>query len=325
MNQEVTTDYQKSSREYSAGRKALSWISRNYVIVAFVLLFVFSSGASKVFATPKNLTTILLQNAGPGIIAMGMLYVIITGGIDLTVPSYVCLSVCLTAGFIQDGMGIWAIPLVMLIMVGFGFAIGFLVAYCKIAPFIVTLAFSSILKGLAYMYQVGQNRRIDGTFLPKFIQASTFGIPNPVWIMLGIFALAWMVLLKTTYGRSLFAIGGNAETARLAGINVKFNLMCTYALSGLLSSVGGIILCGRLAMGTSTVGDGYEMDAIAAVVVGGASLAGGVGSAWKTLIGVLLISVLGNIMNLTGIASYPQMVIKGVIIILAVLANMKNK
>lgn len=325
MNKELTREYQDVTREPSPFKKILPWMGRNYVVVAFVILFIFSSGASKVFATPKNLTTILLQNAGPGIIAMGMLYVIITGGIDLTVPSYVCLSVCLTAGFIQDGMGVWAIPLVMLIMVAFGFAIGFLVAYCKIAPFIVTLASSSILKGIAYMYQVGQNRRIDGTFLPKFIQASTLGIPNPVWIMAAIFLLAWVILLKTTFGRSLFAIGGNAETARLAGINVKRNLMITYALSGLMSSIGGIILCGRLAMGTSTVGDGYEMDAIAAVVVGGASLAGGVGSAWRTLIGVLLISVLGNIMNLTGIASYPQMIIKGVIIILAVLANMKNK
>ena len=306
-------------------KKVLPWMGRNYVVVAFILLMIYSSFASPVFATSKNLTTILLQNAGPGIIAMGMLYVIITGGIDLTVPSYVCLSVCLTAGFIQDGMGIWAIPVVMMIMVAFGFAIGFLVAYCKIAPFVVTLAFSEILKGIAYMYQVGQNRRIDGTFLPEFIQGSTLGLSNPVWIMLVIFGLAWLVLLKTTFGRSLFAIGGNMETARLAGINVKRNLMITYALSGLMSSIGGIILCGRLAMGTSTVGDGYEMDAIAAVVVSGASLSGGVGSAWKTLIGVLLIAVLGNIMNLMGVATYPQMIIKGVIIILAVLANIRNK
>lgn len=316
LNKELPRDYSK---------KILPWIGSNYVVVAFILLFIFSSLASKVFATPQNLKTILLQNSGPGIIAMGMLCVIITGGIDLTVPSYVCLSVCLTAGFIQDGIGFWAIPAVMMIMVSFGFAIGFLVAYCKIAPFIVTLAFSEILKGIAYMYQVGQNRRIDGTFLPQFIQSSTLGLPNPVWIMIAIFVLAWVVLLKTTFGRSLFAIGGNAEAARLAGIHVKRNLMVTYALSGLMSSIGGIILCGRLAMGTSTVGDGYEMDAIAAVVVGGASLSGGVGSAWKTLVGVLLISTLGNIMNLTGVASYPQMIIKGVIIILAVLANMRNK
>ena len=306
-------------------KKVLPWMGRNYVVVAFILLMIYSSFASPVFATSKNLTTILLQNAGPGIIAMGMLYVMITGGIDLTVPSYVCLSVCLTAGFIQDGMGIWAIPVVMMIMVAFGFAIGFLAAYCKIAPFVVTLAFSEILKGIAYMYQVGQNRRIDGTFLPEFIQGSTLGLSNPVWIMLVIFGLAWLVLLKTTFGRSLFAIGGNMETARLAGINVKRNLMITYALSGLMSSIGGIILCGRLAMGTSTVSDGYEMDAIAAVVVSGASLSGGVGSAWKTLIGVLLIAVLGNIMNLMGVATYPQMIIKGVIIILAVLANIRNK
>lgn len=153
-------------------KKVLPWMGRNYVVVAFILLMIYSSFASPVFATSKNLTTILLQNAGPGIIAMGMLYVIITGGIDLTVPSYVCLSVCLTAGFIQDGMGIWAIPVVMMIMVAFGFAIGFLVAYCKIAPFVVTLAFSEILKGIAYMYQGGRIAVLTELFYLNLFKAA---------------------------------------------------------------------------------------------------------------------------------------------------------
>jgi ribose transport system permease protein len=170
------------------------------------------------------------------------------------------------------------------------------------------------------MYQVGQNRRIDGTFLPSFIQNNLFGIPVPVIILAIIFVIFGFILKKTKYGRGIYAIGGNAETARLAGINVKKYLIITYSVAGLLFGIAGMILAGRLSMGTATVGEGYELDAIASVVVGGATLSGGVGSVTKTLIGAFLMGVLINIMNLMGIASYPQMILKGIIIVLAVLA-----
>ncbi len=302
-------------------RNAADFLKKNYVVVAFVALLIFASIASPVFLTVNNITTVLLQNSIYAIIAIGMLFVVITGGIDLSVGSFVALSVCFVSGFIQDGLGIMAIVYVLLICIGFGAVSGILVSVCKVAPFIATLSMMTILKGIAYIYQVGANRRIDGTFLPNFIQSSLFGVPIPVWILIGVFIICAFVLNKTRYGRSLFAIGGNSETARLAGINVNKSLIITYSLSGLLAGVAGIILCGRLAMGTSQVGDGYEMDAIASVVVGGATLSGGVGSIVKTLIGAFLIGVLMNIMNLMGIASYPQMVIKGIIIVLAVLAN----
>ncbi len=296
----------------------------NFVIIAFVILLIYGSLASPAFLTVSNIKTVLLQNSIYAICAIGMLLIVITGGIDLSVGSFVVVSVCFTAGFIQDGYGIIAIILVILLCIVFGIVSGILVAYAKVAPFIATLAMMTILKGVAYMYQVGQNRRIDGTFLPKFIQGNLWGIPIPVIILALIFVVFAVILRKTKYGRGIYAIGGNAETARLAGINVKKYLVITYALGGLLFGIAGMILAGRLSMGTATVGEGYELDAIAAVVVGGASLSGGVGSVTKTLIGAFLMGVLINIMNLMGIASYPQMILKGVIIVFAVLANRDN-
>lgn len=303
---------------------ATRFAKENFVILAFIILLIYGSFASPAFLTVSNIKTVLLQNSIYAICAIGMLLIVITGGIDLSVGSFVVVSVCFTAGFIQKGYGILAIILVILLCIAFGIFSGILVAYAKVAPFIATLAMMTILKGVAYMYQVGQNRRIDGTFLPKFIQGNLWGIPIPVIILALIFVIIAVILRKTKYGRGIYAIGGNAETARLAGINVKKYLLITYALGGLLFGIAGMILAGRLSMGTATVGDGYELDAIAAVVVGGASLSGGVGSVSKTLIGAFLMGVLINIMNLMGIASYPQMILKGVIIVFAVLANKDN-
>ncbi len=303
---------------------ATRFAKENFVIIAFVILLIYGSFASPAFLTVSNIKTVLLQNSIYAICAIGMLMIVITGGIDLSVGSFVVVSVCFTAGFIQEGHGILAIIFVILLCIAFGIISGILVAYAKVAPFIATLAMMTILKGVAYMYQVGQNRRIDGTFLPKFIQGNLWGIPIPVIILALIFVIIAVILRKTKYGRGIYAIGGNAETARLAGINVKKYLIITYALGGLLFGIAGMILAGRLSMGTATVGDGYELDAIASVVVGGASLSGGVGSVSKTLIGAFLMGVLINIMNLMGIASYPQMILKGVIIVFAVLANRDN-
>lgn len=307
----------QSSKVKSASRI----LKENFVIIVFIVLVIFGSVISPAFLTISNIKTVLLQNSIYAICAIGMLLIVITGGIDLAVGSFVVVSVCFTAGFIQDGYGIMAIVIVLLLSIAFGTISGLLVAYAKVAPFIATLAMMTILKGVAYMYQVGQNRRIDGTFWPKFIQGNLWGIPIPVILLAIIVVIFSFVLNKTKYGRGIYAIGGNAETARLAGINVKKYLVITYALGGLLFGIAGMILSGRLSMGTATVGDGYELDAIASVVVGGAILSGGVGTVGKTLIGAFIMGVLVNIMNLMGIASYPQMILKGIIIVAAVLAN----
>ncbi len=305
----------------NAADKTLKFMKNNFVVIAFIALIIFGSIASPAFLTVSNIKTVLLQNSIYAICAIGMLFIVITGGIDLSVGSYVVVAVCFTAGFIQDGKGILAIVMVVAMSIFFGIISGVLIAHAKVAPFIATLAMTTILRGIAYIYQVGQNRRIDGTFWPDFIQSSFLGIPIPVLILFIVYIFTIFLLKKTKYGRGIYAIGGNAETARLAGINVKKYLVITYALGGLLFGLAGMILAGRLSMGTATVGEGYELDAIAAVVVGGATLSGGIGSPIKTLIGAFLIGALMNIMNLMGIASYPQMIIKGIIIVAAVLMN----
>lgn len=311
-----------AKKNYSG--KVIKFMKNNFVVIAFIALIIFGGFASPAFLTLGNIKTVLLQNSIYAICALGMLFIVITGGIDLSVGSYVVVAVCFTAGFIQEGRGILAIVIVAAMSIVFGIISGTLIAYAKVAPFIATLAMTTILRGIAYIYQVGQNRRIDGTFWPKFIQGNFLGIPIPVLILAVVYLIVIFLLKKTKYGRGIYAIGGNSETARLAGINVKKYLIITYSMGGLLFGMAGMILAGRLSMGTATVGEGYELDAIAAVVVGGATLSGGVGSPTKTLIGAFLIGALMNIMNLMGIASYPQMIIKGIIIVAAVLMHRDN-
>ena len=306
-------------KEKEGFKKYTDFVLSNFVIIAFIILFVASCFLSPVFLTKNNLLSVLIQNSIYAICAIGMLIIIITGGIDLSTGAYVCIVVCLTAGLIQDGHGVASIFIVLVLALAIGAISGSMVAFLNIAPFIATLAMTTILKGAAYMYQTGQNRRIDGTFLPRWVKASTLGIPNPVLVMIIVYLVFLFVLNRTRFGRGIYAIGGNKETAYLAGIKVKTYLVISYALGGMCFAIGGILLCGRLGMGTATVGDGYEMDAIASVVIGGASMSGGTGSVTKTIVGAMLMGVLYNIMNLMGIASYPQMIVKGVVIVLAVL------
>ena len=240
-------------------KKFIDFALSNFVIIAFIILFAASCFLSPAFLTKNNLLSVLIQNSIYAICAIGMLVIIITGGIDLSTGAYVCIVVCLTAGLIQNGHGIASVFIVLLLAFAIGAVSGSMVAFLNIAPFIATLAMTTILKGAAYMYQTGQNRRIDGTFLPKWVKDSTIGIPNPVLIMIAVFLVFLFVLNRTRFGRGIYAIGGNKETAYLAGIRVRSYLVLSYALGGLCFAIGGILLCGRLGMGTATVGDGYEM------------------------------------------------------------------
>lgn len=257
--------------------KMLDFILSNFVVIAFIVLFLVSCFVSPAFFTKNNLLSVLIQNSIYAINAIGMLIIIITGGIDLSTGAFVCVTVCLTAGLIQGGYGIASIFIVLSLALGLGACSGIMVAFLDIAPFIATLAMTTVLKGAAYIYQTGQNRRIDGTFLPNWVKGTTAGIPNPVLVMIVVFLVFLFILNRTRFGRGLYAIGGNTETARLAGINVRGYLVLSYMLGGLCFAISGVLLCGRLGMGTATVGDGYEMDAIASVVIGGASMTGGSG------------------------------------------------
>lgn len=211
-------------------KKYMEFVLSNFVIIAFVVLFIVSCFLTPAFLTVNNIKSVLIQNSIYAICAIGMLLIIITGGIDLSTGSYVCIIVCLTAGLIQKNYGVVAILIVLALALVIGAISGIMVAILNIAPFIATLAMTTILKGVAYMYQTGQSRRIDGTFLPNWVKASTLGIPNPVLVMIIVFLVFLFVLNRTRYGRGIYAIGGNKQTAYLAGIPVKRYLILTYAL-----------------------------------------------------------------------------------------------
>jgi ribose transport system permease protein len=301
-------------------RAVIKWLSNSYILLVFLILIITGSILSPNFFTVTNFRNVSLQLSMTSIVAIGMLFTVITGGIDLSVGSVVALAGCIVAGFTQQGMSpIVAIISVLLLMSIAGLISGLLVSKGRVAPFISTLATMTIWRGAAYIYQVGQDRRIDGTQFVNVMTAQIGPIPFPVIILAVVALFAGFLLSRTAFGRSMYAVGGNREAARLAGINVDFTLVLVYVFCAVLSGLSGIILAARLALGTALVGQGYELDAIAAVVVGGASMTGGVGTVFNTLLGAFIIGFLNNILNLMGVAAYPQMIIKGIIIVAAVI------
>jgi ribose transport system permease protein len=226
------------------------------------------------------------------------------------------------------------VPTVLAITIGmitgalFGLINGILIAYGKAAPFIATLATMTIFRGATYVFTNGNpitGDKINSSFLFQFMgRGYLFGIPFPIIIMIIAFAILYMVLHKTTFGRKTYALGGNEEAAYVAGVNTKRVTMIIYTLSGLMASVAGVILTSRLSSAQPDAGTSYEMDAIAAVVLGGTSLAGGKGRIFGTLIGALIIGTLNNGMNLLGISSFYQQIVKGIVIIVAVLLDRRE-
>lgn len=317
---------EKSSvKDSKTARLIMGFISEHYLFIILIALIIAGSVLSPKFLTTRNIMNVLLQNSMNAIVAMGMLFVIITGGIDLSVGSIYAFAGCLVAGFLQGGMNtITAVLIVLLLMAVMGAISGTLVGVGKVAPFIATLAMMTIIRGAAYIYQIGSDRRIDGTPLTNFIGSSFLMVPTPVFIMAVVVAITWIILGKTTIGRSIYAVGGNIEASRLSGIRIPLTLIVVYAFSAVTAGASGIIMTGRLSLGTAIVGEGAEMDAIASVVVGGASLSGGKGSVINTLIGAFIIGLLVNIMNLMHVPAYPQMITKGIIILVAVLWKKKN-
>lgn len=320
MNNEIAGN----STQSQASQKALRFVSEYYLVLILVALILAGSILSPKFMTTSNIMNVLLQNSMNTIVAMGMLFVIITGGIDLSVGSVYAFAGCLVAGLLQQGQNtIVAVAIVLALMAIFGAVSGVMVSAGKVAPFIATLAMMSIVRGMAYMYQVGADRRIDGTGLSNFINSALFGVPTPVYIMAVVVIIAWVILEKTTIGRAVYAVGGNGEASRLAGVRVPLTLIIVYAISAVFAGTAGIIMTGRLSLGTAIVGDGAEMDAIAAVVVGGAAMNGGKGTVVNTVIGAFVIGLLVNIMNLKQIPAYPQLITKGIIILVAVIWQKK--
>ena len=274
------------------------------------------------FLTVANLLNIAQQTAINAVVAVGMTYVIISGGIDLSVGSIVALSGVTLGWALQDGQPLpLALGIAVLVGAGCGLINGVIVSWGGLPPFIVTLGMMSIARGAALLFTEG--RPVSG-FDSGFRSLATghLGpIPAPIAVTIVVYLLAHLVLTRTTFGRYVYAIGGNEEATRLSGVSVRLHKSVVYAVSGLMSAIAAILLTARLNSAQPIAGTMYELDAIAATVIGGTSLIGGEGSLTGTLIGALIMGVLRNGLNLLGVSSFLQQIVIGAVIIAAVLVD----
>ncbi|MBB3148352.1 ribose/xylose/arabinose/galactoside ABC-type transport system permease subunit [Phyllobacterium sp. 1468] len=287
-------------------------------MAALIILVIAASFLSDRFLTPANLLNILRQVAIVGILAIGMTFVILTRGIDLSVGSILGLSVVIYAGLLETHSMAIAIPLGLLVAMAAGLVNGLGVASAGIPPFIMTLGMLSFARGLAFLYTGGTPIPILNEAFYDLGNDYLFGIPIPSLILLAILAVSAIILSLTAFGRSVYAIGSNEEAARLSGVPVRLYKIIVYVIAGGVSGLAGLVYASQLSIGTPIAGQGYELDAIAAVVVGGTSLFGGKGSVGGTFLGTLIIGVLANILNLTGVDPYVQQLFKGALIVVAV-------
>lgn len=296
-------------------------------ILALIILMVFVSILNPTFLQANNLMNLMRQLIINGFIALGMTFVILTGGIDLSVGSTLALTSAIFAGLLQNGMNT---GLAILVAVGLGLILGLingiLITKGKLAPFIVTLATMTIFRGLTLVYTDG--RPIAGpkdNFAFKFLgKGQFFGIPFQVILFILAFLCLWIILNKTSLGRKIYAVGGNEKASFISGINIDKVKIWVYVISSLMAVLSGLVLTSRLNSAQPTAGTAYEMDAIAAVVLGGTSMTGGSGSLTGTLIGILILGVLNNGLNLLGVSSFYQQIVKGIVILIAVLIDRKR-
>lgn len=295
-------------------------LPKSYLVIVLGAAIVLGDVLSPFFLTGRNINNVLGYGAITAILAVGQFFVIVTGGIDLSVGSVVALSTVVVAILLGHGVPMAvAVIATLLAAAVVGFVNAVLVVFMRLAPFIATLATLSIVQGLAYIIQSTTLIQINNNaFAAVFFSGSAVGIPSPIIIFIVVTLIAAFVARYTTFGRRLYAIGGNREAARLSGLPVGRDLILTYTVSGLLAGLAGLLAAAQLLEGSSLIGQGYELDAIAAVVVGGASLFGGTGSPIAAVIGGFIIGIVDNILNLLGVSSQPQLVIKGIVIVIAV-------
>lgn len=296
------------------------------VLIVLVALMIYLSFSSDVFLTYNNMFNLFRSTSIYGVIAIGMTFVILTGGIDLSVGSVVGLTSILSTMMIKSGLPI-SVSITFAIMAGISVGVvnGIIIHFGKVPPFIATLGSMTVVRGLIKL--VSDAKMITG--LPKpftdFALKATLGLPNLFWIWLLVITLSWFILSRTIYGRNVYAIGSNEESARLSGINISRNIIYVYATSALLSGLAGIMLASRLSSGIPTAGSGYELDAIAATVVGGTALTGAKGGVLGTFLGSILLATIRNGGVLLGINPFILEVIIGLLIVFAVIAQRGSK
>jgi ribose/xylose/arabinose/galactoside ABC-type transport system permease subunit len=311
------------ARPYPLGRKLLEFSLKYGIYLVFVLLCIGVAIASPVFLTAQNLSNVLLQTSAIGIIAVGMTFVIIARGIDVSVGAIVALASAVAVTAMKlDGQPWWlGLGLMFAVALGIGLVNGLASAYLRMPPFLVTLATMTIARGLVLSISQGQNYWGLPDFYPDLGLGSIGPVPTPVVIMLLAFLAGHLLLSHTVFGRKVFAVGGNPDAARVSGISVERIILQTFAIVGLFSGLSCLVLTARLNSFTPSMGTGFEFSAIAAVVIGGTSLAGGEGNIGGTLIGVLIMGVINNALNLLGVSVYMQDIIRGAIIFLAVMID----
>jgi len=305
-------------------------LSKFQSIIGLVIFSVIIAMMNDRFLTGSNILNILRQTSINSIIAAGMTFVIITGGIDLSVGSTLALSGAVVAFLLASGMNpILAMAVALAVGAGIGVLNGLVIAKGKLQPFIVTLATMTVFRGATLVFTDGKpissGYEKNAEFFAEMGNGYFLGIPIPIIIMVIVFAIGYYVLTQTTLGRYVYSLGGSEEATKLSGVNTNRIKVMVYGISGLLAALAGIIITARLSSAQPTAGSGYELDAIAAVVLGGTSLAGGVGTILGTVTGALIIGVLNNALNLMNVSSYYQLLAKGVVILIAVLIDRKNK
>ena len=304
------------------------------IFLAFLILAAILSVSNEFFLTPGNISNVLLQTSINGVLAIGMTFVILTGGIDLSVGSVVALAGIVSASFATTSStaAIYGAPYPVVIPLAVGVVVGvacgalsgLIVSYFSVPAFVTTLGMLSAARGLTLIY--GGGRPVPA-LTPEFRWIGTghvLGIPAPVVILAVVFGLAWWILTRTRFGRYIYAVGGNAHAAKTSGIDVIRIRFAVYVISAGLAGLAGMLLSARTGSALPQAGIAYELDAIAAVVIGGTSLSGGIGRITGTLIGALIIGVMNNGLDLMGIQSYYQQVLKGALIVGAVMLDQKR-
>ncbi len=306
-----------------------AWLMEQKSLIALLVLIAIVSTMSPNFFTVNNLFNILQQTSVNAIMAVGMTLVILTSGIDLSVGSLLALTGAVAASIVGiEVNALVAVAAALALGAAIGAVTGVIVAKGRVQAFIATLVML-LLRGVTMVYTNGSPINTgfsdNADLFGWFGIGRPLGIPTPVWIMAIVFLAAWYMLHHTRLGRYIYALGGNEAATRLSGISVNRVKIIVYALCGMLASLAGIIEVARLSSAQPTAGTGYELDAIAAVVLGGTSLAGGKGRIVGTLIGALILGFLNNGLNLLGVSSYYQMIVKAVVILLAVLVDNKKQ
>lgn len=305
-------------------------ISKFQSLIGLIVFSIIVAFINSRFMTTSNILNILRQTSINAVIATGMTFVILTGGIDLSVGSILGFSGAVAAMMLASGVdSIIAIPVALIVGLVVGALNGVLISKGKLQPFIVTLATMTMLRGATLVFTdgkpIGTGFEANSKLFAWFGNGYVLGIPVPIIVIIVTFLVALFVLTQTKIGRYVYALGGNEEATKLSGISTDKVKIFVYAISGMMAALAGIIITSRLSSAQPTAGSGYELDAIAAVVLGGTSLAGGTGTIVGTMIGALIIGVLNNALNLMDVSSYFQMLAKGSVILLAVLLDRKNK